>query len=146
MLQRKLPYLEAASVNRFGEISPLWLNLRSIRQSFEGLFRKYQSIFQPTLCKKVAIFQCFKYPNIEKIIQTSVHTGSSSFQGAAISHPLLGLLPPGCCHSDQKWGATVNASCILEAKNRFILSTPKLPNSVVFEPKIYIIIIFFFCD
>ena len=101
-----LHYLEAASVNRFGEISPLWPNLRSIRQSFDGLFRQYQSIFSllwQTLCKKVAIFQCFKYTNIEKIIQTSGHTGSSSFQGAAISNPLLGLLPPGCCHSDQKW-------------------------------------------
>ena len=58
------------SVTRFGEIPPLWQNLKTLRQFFEGLFSVGQN-FKPTLANLVyylAILHWSKWPNIKQII------------------------------------------------------------------------------
>ena len=56
------------SVTRFGEISPLWQHLMTLCQMVEGLISVWQN-FEPTVAKMLyfwAVFQCCKWPNIEK--------------------------------------------------------------------------------
>ena len=63
-------------MTRFGEISPLWQNLKSLWQFFEGKFSIWQHLW-PILANFVcswANFNWWKWSNIEKILQTSGHT------------------------------------------------------------------------
>ena len=46
------PMFEETSVTRFGEISPLWHNLKNIGYIFEGSFSIWQNV-DPTVTKKL---------------------------------------------------------------------------------------------
>ena len=65
-------------VTRFGKISPIWQNLQSLGQFFEGLFIIWEH-FGPTLANIVcnwASFHWRKWPNVEKQVShlvTLVH-------------------------------------------------------------------------
>ena len=62
-------YCFLASVTRFGEISPLLLHFMNVCQMVDGLFCVWQ-ILEPTLAKMLCFweaFQCFTWPNIEKL-------------------------------------------------------------------------------
>ena len=57
-------------MTRFGEIPPLWQIFKNIWQNIEGLIGFGQS-FQLTLAQFgcfIAIFHCYKWPNIENTI------------------------------------------------------------------------------
>ena len=61
----------ASSVTRFGEISPLWNFLQSF--GFFGADLSFGNISSQTLCHWANV-NCCKWPNIDNIIQTFVHT------------------------------------------------------------------------
>ena len=57
---------KANSVTRFGKISPLWHNFKSLGEIFQGLFSIWQN-FDPTVGKMFYIwvsFECCRWPNI----------------------------------------------------------------------------------
>ena len=58
----------SSNVTRFGEISPLWLNFKSLGQIFLGLFSIWQN-FDHTVAKMfyyLACFHCCRWPNTLK--------------------------------------------------------------------------------
>ena len=65
------------SVNRFGEILPLWINFKSL-WNFLRLMKnlaKFWSIFGTYCSLFTANIHCYKRPHIEQIFQPSGHTG-----------------------------------------------------------------------
>ena len=59
--------ISSESVTRFGKISPLWLNFKSLGQIFDGLFLNSQTV-EPTLANFLHYrvnFHCSNWPNIQ---------------------------------------------------------------------------------
>ena len=55
-------------MTKFGEISPLWQNIKNIWQLYEGLISIWQT-FEPTLENSMCFWanlRCCKWPNIEQ--------------------------------------------------------------------------------
>ena len=56
------------SVTRFGEISPIWQNFKTIWQLVEGsisVWQTFEAIWENSMCFR-ANLRCFKWPNIEQ--------------------------------------------------------------------------------
>ena len=66
------------SVNRFGEISPLWryfINIWPFIDGLDSIWQQFEHLLANYLCFR-ANGNCCKWPNIEHIIKPSGHTDS----------------------------------------------------------------------
>ena len=74
-------------MTRFGVISPLRQNFNRPWQVLKGplsIFQNFEHTLAITLCYW-AKFQCCKWPNIERVIKSSGHTGSQLYLQKAFS-------------------------------------------------------------
>ena len=75
---RKVAKASAASVTRFGEISPFWKKYLTVFGNFSKVLFRIWNYFERAWAKNChrAKFHCCKWPNIEKLIYPSGHTAA----------------------------------------------------------------------